>query len=83
LAYRRRSADKVRGVGRQGDVDQAVSYGRQALAGDRKSLPSLLMVSRELGTLVDGRFADDANTRDYVDQLRELRNTARVQSADK
>jgi hypothetical protein len=70
-------------AGRQGDVDQAVSYGRQALTGDRKSLPSLLMVSRELGTLVDGRFADDANARDYLDQLSELRNAARVQSADK
>ncbi|MBW8698053.1 hypothetical protein MBT84_00570 [Streptomyces sp. MBT84] len=33
---------------RQGALDQAVNYGEWALKGDRQSLPSLLMVSREL-----------------------------------
>lgn len=70
-------------AGRQGDVDQAVAYGRRALAGDRKSLPSLLMVSRELGSLVSSRFADDANARDYLDQLQELRDAARLHPAGK
>jgi hypothetical protein len=33
---------------RQSDVDQATAYGEQALSGLRKSLPSLVMVSRDL-----------------------------------
>ena len=37
---------------RQGDLEQALSHGRRALTGDRFSMPSLLMVSRELGTVI-------------------------------
>ncbi len=33
---------------RQGDLDEAISQGEHALNGQRKSLPSLLMVSRDL-----------------------------------
>jgi hypothetical protein len=33
---------------REGDVEQAIHHGEQALAGQRKSLPSLAMVSRDL-----------------------------------
>lgn len=65
-------------AGRQGDVDQAVTYGRRALAGARKSLPSLLMVSRELGTLVSDRFAKDPDAQDYLGQLKDLREVARL-----
>jgi len=34
---------------RDGDLEQAVNFGEQALDGERKSLPSLLMCSPELG----------------------------------
>jgi tetratricopeptide (TPR) repeat protein len=57
---------------RSGDLDQAVDYGRQALAGERKSLPSLLMVSRELADLLSARYPDAPRTADYLDELRSL-----------
>lgn len=59
---------------RQGDLEGALAYGRQALNGDRKSLPSLLMVSCELGTVVRDRYTDHVRVQEYLDQLRELRN---------
>ena len=57
---------------RSGDLDQAVDYGRRALAGERKSLPSLLMVSRELADLLSARYPDAPTTADYLDELRSL-----------
>ena len=57
---------------RSGDLDQAVDYGRHALAGERKSLPSLLMVSRELADLLSARYPDAPTTADYLDELRSL-----------
>lgn len=36
------------------------------------------MVSRELGTLVDDRFAKNPDARDYLGQLGDLRNRARL-----
>jgi hypothetical protein len=33
---------------RQGDIQQAIHYGERALGGQRKSLPSLAMVGRDL-----------------------------------
>jgi hypothetical protein len=57
---------------RNGDLSQAVDLGERALAGERKSLPSLLMVSRELETEVRRRFPKDTETADYISQLRQL-----------
>ncbi|MBT0771349.1 hypothetical protein KIH74_20595 [Kineosporia sp. J2-2] len=57
---------------RQGDLDSALAYGQHALLGERKSLPSLLMVSRDLATVVNDRYADEASARDYLDSLRTL-----------
>ncbi|SBW29026.1 hypothetical protein FDG2_6339 [Candidatus Protofrankia californiensis] len=57
---------------RQGDAELAVSYGERALEGERKSLPSLLMCSRELAAILRDRYADDPNANGYLDQLREL-----------
>ena len=59
---------------REGDLERALAYGRQALAGDRISLPSLLMVSRELGTLVADRYPGNPDAGDYLDHLRQLRD---------
>ncbi len=58
---------------RQGDLGQAVSYGRRALAGERTSLPSLLMVSGELASVIKQRYGADAEAGDYLDQLRQFR----------
>jgi tetratricopeptide (TPR) repeat protein len=57
---------------RAGDLDLAVSYGRRALTGERKSLPSLLNVSRELKNLLQQRYPKAKETTAYVDELRTL-----------
>jgi tetratricopeptide (TPR) repeat protein len=61
---------------RQGDLEHALDYGQRALAGDRHSMPSLLMVSRELGSIIKERYSSDPNASAYLSQLRQLRNSA-------
>lgn len=59
---------------RDGDLDAALSYGNSALDGDRKSLPSLLMVSRELSqALNETGYSEHPSTVEYIDRLRSLR----------
>ncbi|MEU9516775.1 XRE family transcriptional regulator [Micromonospora sp. NPDC048169] len=57
---------------RSGDLDQAVSYGRRALSGDRKSLPSLLMCSKELATILRDRYPKEPEAISYLDEVRAL-----------
>ncbi|MHB1431770.1 MAG: hypothetical protein ACYCVZ_06620 [Streptosporangiaceae bacterium] len=57
---------------RQGDVEQAVTYGQHALSGPRRSLPSLIMASRDLTMILRDQHRDQPVTRPYFDQLREL-----------
>lgn len=57
---------------REGDLEQALTLGEQALAGERRSLPSLLMTSRELAAEVRRRYSDDADAQDYLAHLRDL-----------
>src|SRR5258708_6935912 len=61
---------------RQSELEQALGYGRRALTGERLSLPSLLMVSSELATVVRQRYNTDADAVDYLDQLKHLRSSA-------
>jgi hypothetical protein len=49
-----------------------VSLGIRALVEDRKSLPSLLMVSRDLMKVLHDRYSGEAQTQDYLDQLTAL-----------
>jgi len=49
---------------RQGDIQQAVHFGQQALNGDRQSLPSLTMVSRNLIKVLKERYPAEPATRD-------------------
>ncbi|MEU4740114.1 hypothetical protein AB0G02_06555 [Actinosynnema sp. NPDC023658] len=60
---------------REGDLEGAVTFGRQALSGGRKSLPSLAMVSRDLATVLADRFSGEAEAESYLEQLREIRRT--------
>lgn len=57
---------------REGDLEQALTYGRRALGGDRKSLPSLLMVSSELTNLLGERYADEPEAVLFLDEVRAL-----------
>ncbi len=69
----RRLALRLRVISaRAGEPEQAVEFGEQALAGARKSLPSLLMCSRELGSLL--RKIDDKHPAidSYLERLRIL-----------
>ena len=61
---------------RQGELERALDYGHRALSGDRLSLPSLLMVSSELGSVIHERYGSDTDAADYLDQLRHLRDSA-------
>lgn len=60
---------------RRGDLEQAVNYGEWALKGDRQSLPSLLLVSRELASVVSRDFPGEATSRSYLDHLDTLSRT--------
>jgi len=57
---------------RQGDLDEAVSQGEHALSGQHRSLPSLLMASRDLTKLLNERYPGVAGTRQYLDQFHAL-----------
>ncbi|MET7373534.1 helix-turn-helix domain-containing protein [Micromonospora arida] len=57
---------------RSGDLELAVAHGRRALEGDRKSLPSLLMCSRELATLMRERYPNEPEALSYLDEVRTL-----------
>jgi tetratricopeptide (TPR) repeat protein len=59
---------------RQGDLESAIGYGQRAPAGQRLSVPSLLMVSGEVGTLVSERYGSHSGAVDYLDHLRQLRD---------
>ena len=57
---------------RDGDLSTAIDLGERALAGDRKSVPSLLMVSQDLEHEVTKRYPNEPETREYLDHLRVL-----------
>jgi hypothetical protein len=48
---------------REGDLDEAVTQGLKALNGERKSLPSLLMVSRDLTKVLKALPSRDRDPR--------------------
>jgi hypothetical protein len=57
---------------RQGDLEEAIDQGKRALNGERKSLPSLLMASRDLTMVLNDRYPNDTGTKEYLDQLHVL-----------
>jgi transcriptional regulator with XRE-family HTH domain len=59
-------------AGREGDLEQAVDLGRQALEGDRKSLPSMTMVAAELDAELRRRYPHESLTQEFREALRAL-----------
>ncbi|MDV6014120.1 XRE family transcriptional regulator [Haloechinothrix sp. LS1_15] len=57
---------------REGELNEAVSYGRRALNGDRKSLPSLALVAQDLASVLDTQYPKEAEARAYLDELRAI-----------
>ena len=57
---------------RQGNLEQAINYGEWALKGDRQSLPSLLMVSRELAEIVAKQYGNEPESQQYLERLTTL-----------
>jgi hypothetical protein len=49
-----------------------VAEGERALSNPRKSLPSLLMASRDLTRVLTDLYPAEASTRQYVDHLHVL-----------
>jgi hypothetical protein len=60
---------------RQGHLEQAVHCGEPALNAQRRSLPSLIMVSRDLTRVLRDRYASEPATRTYLDQLEAISAT--------
>jgi hypothetical protein len=57
---------------RQGDLEQAIHNGTHALSAPRKSLPSLLMVSRDLTKALNDQYPNESETHAYLDQIHAL-----------
>ena len=57
---------------REGDVAKATAFGERALTGDRKSLPSLVMVSRDLTKILRREYPSEPQTKSYLDHLQTL-----------
>jgi hypothetical protein len=57
---------------REGDLEQALIMGQRALEGDRQSVPSLIMTSRELAAEVRRRYATEPAAQDYLGRLHAL-----------
>ncbi|WP_199193107.1 hypothetical protein [Amycolatopsis sp. BJA-103] len=54
---------------REGDLDEAIGRGRRALDGERTSLPSLLLVARDLSGILRERFAGESEAASFLDRL--------------
>lgn len=65
---------------RQGDLEQAVNLGGRTLNAPRKSLPSLLMVSRDLTRVLNDKYPKEPETKAYLDQLHTLNSLAELGS---
>jgi tetratricopeptide (TPR) repeat protein len=60
---------------REGELEEAISRGQQALSGDRKSLPSLAMVSQDLATILADRYNGEPDADAYINQIRDIQRS--------
>ncbi|MFH9426387.1 XRE family transcriptional regulator [Streptomyces sp. NPDC017529] len=58
---------------REGDLGTALSYGEQALGGSRRSVPSLTMVTADLGSVLAQQYGHESEAQEFVQHLRALR----------
>jgi hypothetical protein len=61
---------------RRGNLEAAISEGRAALSGVRRSIPSLMMHTRELANVLAEQFPGEQAVADYEEQLRALTRRA-------
>lgn len=57
---------------REGDLEQALIHGERALQGERQSVPSLIMTSRELAAVMRQRYSGQPEAESYLTHLRDL-----------
>lgn len=57
---------------RAGDLEEALVRGTEALGGDRRSLPSLVMVASELESTLHELYPEEPGTRGFTDHLRSV-----------
>ncbi|MFD9461488.1 hypothetical protein [Streptomyces sp. NPDC060027] len=57
---------------REGDLEQALIMGERALEGDRQSVPSLIMTSREIAAEMRRRYAAEPVSQNYLNRLHSL-----------
>jgi hypothetical protein len=63
-------------IGLPWTLRKILTYGDRALSGNRQSIPSLLMVSRDLGAVLRDRYGSERAVIEYVNRLKHLRDTA-------
>ncbi|MGW6484565.1 XRE family transcriptional regulator [Streptomyces sp. NPDC055059] len=61
---------------RGGDLDGALAYGERALGGERQSIPSLTMVSSDLGQVLKANYSKAPDAADFLDHLRTLKGNS-------
>jgi tetratricopeptide (TPR) repeat protein len=57
---------------REGDLEEALIHGRRALAGDRRSLPSLALASRDLAGVLATQYGGEDEAKQYLEELRAI-----------
>jgi hypothetical protein len=57
---------------RQGDLELAIDEGQRAVSGQRKSLPTLQMVTRDLVRVLRQQFPSEQAVKSFVEHLRSL-----------
>ena len=75
MLVQQQSAAVVSGAELVTEMEAAVNQGQRALHGDRQSLPSLLMVTRDLTKVLNDQYPAETETRDYLDELAMLTAT--------
>ena len=66
---------------REGDLEHAVELGGQALSSERKSLPSLIMVSRDLTRVLNERYPQEQATAAYLEELSAVSQMSELRQA--
>jgi transcriptional regulator with XRE-family HTH domain len=60
---------------RAGELEQAISHGMQALSGERKSLPTLALVSGDLAQVLNSLYKGEPDVDAYTNQIRDIQKS--------